>query len=91
MNKRMTVSFIGHVQGVGFRYSTQQIATGFDVLGTVENLPDGSVRLIAEGDETELTEFLQEIADSHLRAHIRQKEVVWTEATGGLSGFKIKR
>jgi acylphosphatase len=91
MNQRMTVFFTGHVQGVGFRYGAQQLATGFEVVGTVENHPDGRVLLVVEGTGPELQEFLQAIEDSHLRAHIRQKEVAWSEASGGLSGFKIKR
>ncbi|MEE3179555.1 MAG: acylphosphatase [Verrucomicrobiota bacterium] len=37
------VIFSGRVQGVGFRYTTREIATGFDVVGAVRNLPDGTV------------------------------------------------
>jgi acylphosphatase len=91
MNKRMTVHFSGLVQGVGFRYGTQQVATGYDLAGTVENLPDGRVRLVVEGEETELQEFLQAIEDSHLGSHIRQKEVIHSLAQGGFVGFKIRR
>ena len=91
MIKQMMVYFTGHVQGVGFRYATQQVATGYDLVGTVENLPDGRVLLVTEGVESELVEFLQAIEDSPLRAHIRQKEVLWQEPKGGFSGFKIRR
>ncbi len=91
MKKRMTVYLAGRVQGVGLRYSVQQVAAGFDVVGSVENLTDGRVLLITEGEEQELKEFLQAIEESHLAAHIRQKEVSWHPAVGGLQGFKIKR
>ena len=86
----MTVYFMGHVQGVGFRYSTHQLATGFEVVGAVENLPDGRVLLLTEGEEEELRAFLTTIEESHLSSHIRQKEVLWAEPKGGFSGFKIK-
>ena len=41
------VLYEGHVQGVGFRFATKNIARGFDVVGTVRNLPDGRVELEA--------------------------------------------
>ena len=50
--------FSGRVQGVGFRYSTKQLAKGFDVLGWVRNLGDGRVELQIMGDEEELDEFI---------------------------------
>ncbi|MGD0088020.1 MAG: acylphosphatase, partial [Verrucomicrobiota bacterium] len=40
---RMHIFYSGHVQGVGFRYTTKTVATGFEVTGTVRNLPDGRV------------------------------------------------
>ena len=43
------VQYEGHVQGVGFRYTVKTIARGFDVSGTVRNLPDGRVEVLACG------------------------------------------
>jgi hypothetical protein len=45
---RMTIFYSGHVQGVGFRYNTKSVARGYEVIGTVRNLDDGRVELIAE-------------------------------------------
>ena len=42
-----TVYFSGRVQGVGFRFTTLQVAKEFEVAGFVSNLPDGRVRLEA--------------------------------------------
>ena len=44
-----TVYFSGHVQGVGFRYSTLAVSHEFEVAGYVCNLPDGRVQVEAEG------------------------------------------
>ena len=41
--------FSGRVQGVGFRYTSRNIAINYDVTGFVRNLPDGRVELVAEG------------------------------------------
>jgi len=92
MNRvRMTVLYSGRVQGVGFRYTVRTVAAGFDVSGTVRNLPDGCVELVAEGDKAELKAFCQAIRDEGLAGNIRGEEVTWSEALGGFRGFEIVR
>jgi acylphosphatase len=76
MVSRAKVHFGGHVQGVGFRYSVLQVARGFEVAGTVENLYDGRVLLDVEGEESELKAFLGEIS-RQLEAYIRETEDRW--------------
>ena len=49
---------IGRVQGVFFRDSTQRKAKGLDLTGSAINLADGSVRVIAQGNESEINELL---------------------------------
>jgi acylphosphatase len=41
--QRREVHYSGHVQGVGFRYTTRSIARGYEVTGFVQNLEDGRV------------------------------------------------
>ncbi len=67
------VHFSGRVQGVGFRYATLQLAKGFEVTGSVENLADGRVRLVAEGDERETGAFIAAV-EHGLERHIRRVE-----------------
>ena len=88
MKQRITIHFEGRVQGVGFRQSAKEIATGYEVTGSVRNLPDGRVELVAEGDEAELRAYLDGIADSHLAGLIRQREEQWSPAAGAGKGFK---
>ena len=70
------VIFEGRVQGVGFRYATKEIATGFDVCGWVKNLLDGTVEMQVQGDEEEVTDFLQEILENSPVAHHIQHHTV---------------
>ena len=49
---------IGRVQGVFFRDSTQRKAIGLGLTGSAINLADGSVRVIAQGNEAEINELL---------------------------------
>jgi acylphosphatase len=87
--RRMMIHYSGRVQGVGFRYQTHRVAAGFEVTGTVRNLPDGRVALVAEGDESELAGFREAIRDSGLKGFIRNEEVAWSDARGDLRGFVI--
>ncbi len=87
----MRVLYSGQVQGVGFRYSVKSVATGFEVVGTVRNLPDGRVELIAEGAREELEAFRQAINDSGLDHFVEKTDVNWSEALGGFRGFEIVR
>ncbi len=89
--KRITVHYSGNVQGVGFRYATREVATGFDVSGTVRNLPDGRVELVAEGKAQELDAFREAIRNSGVGPLIRQERVEESDARDDLRGFQILR
>jgi acylphosphatase len=58
---RRRVHYAGRVQGVGFRYTCQSLARGFEIAGYVRNLPDGRVELVAQGEPTQLDKFLDAI------------------------------
>ncbi len=77
------------MQGVGFRYTVRSVANGFEVTGTVRNLYDGRVELVAEGVKDELAAFQAAIRDSGLEHFIRQEEVSWGEASNEFRGFEI--
>lgn len=87
----MFVFYSGHVQGVGFRYTAKTVATGFEVTGTVRNLPDGRVELVAEGSQTELEAFKAALHDAGLAGFIRDEKVDWADATNEFRGFEIIR
>ena len=78
---RYTVHFAGHVQGVGFRYTTAHIARRHEVAGYVQNLPDGRVQMVCEGEPDEVDRFLEAIEDAMGR-YIDDTTVERTTATG---------
>ena len=84
---RWTVHFTGHVQGVGFRYNAMMVARHYEVCGTVENLPDGRVRMVAEGTPSTLEAFINDVAES-TRGHVENMETSTSPATGEFSGFE---
>jgi acylphosphatase len=89
----MTVSkrvcYMGRVQGVGFRYTAQALATGYAIAGTVRNLENGDVELVVEGEEEQVTAFLHAVA-SHMGRHI-QRTTIHDAAPSGQKGFRILR
>jgi acylphosphatase len=58
MVKHMVIRVYGQVQGVWFRQSTKEEADKLGLAGTVQNMPDGSVEIHAEGEESQLEELL---------------------------------
>jgi acylphosphatase len=87
--QRHTIHYTGHVQGVGFRYTTHSIARNHEVTGYVRNLPDGRVELVAEGDRQEMNAFLEAIRD-RLGNHIRDERHDIGPATGEFTTFEIR-
>jgi len=85
--KSVRVHYEGRVQGVGFRYTIKNLAREFDVSGTVKNLPDGRVELVAQGEE--LDEFLEAIRQSSLASHIEQERAEIIPRIQKLPGFLI--
>ncbi|MFO7725025.1 MAG: acylphosphatase [Oceanipulchritudo sp.] len=84
-----SVFFSGHVQGVGFRFQTRQVAREFEVSGFVRNLMDGRVQLEVEGEKAEVEGFLREVMD-RLDVYIRKTERSEEIRAGRYSGFGIE-
>ncbi len=53
----------GRVQGVGFRFFAERVANQLGLRGYVKNLWDGNVEAYAIGDEAQLEEFRQRLAE----------------------------
>ena len=89
--RRLEIFYSGRVQGVGFRYTAKTVATGFELSGTIRNLPDGRVELVAEGTRAELEAFRAAIRDEGLAGFLRDEQVTWADAKNEFRGFEIAR
>ena len=83
------VFYEGRVQGVGFRYTCKRIARGFEVVGWVRNLADGRVELQCSGAREEVESYLEAIAESELKSHIRNVTAVPVAPLADARGFEI--
>lgn len=79
----------GRVQGVGFRYHTQEIAQAIGVVGWVRNKLDRSVEVVAEGTDVQLKRFLDFLHEGPTMAHVVSVDVNWRDATGEFTEFQI--
>jgi acylphosphatase len=87
--QRLKIFYSGRVQGVGFRHAVKSLAAGFEIIGTVRNLPDGRVELTAEGKCGELEAFHAAIRGSELARFIRDENVFRDNAQNEFRGFEI--
>ncbi len=87
--QRREVYYRGIVQGVGFRYTVWSIASQFAVSGFVQNLRDGRVRLVAEGQPAELDRFLALIVRQR-GPDLDDIQQVIAPATGEFQRFEIR-
>jgi acylphosphatase len=86
--KRYEIFFSGRVQGVGFRYTSKQVARSFDLVGTVENLSDGRVKMVLEGEIAVVEGFIREVCDS-IHGHVAEVKMTSEPATGKFVDFEI--
>ena len=89
MKKRLHVYYEGSVQGVGFRFTVERIASDLDIVGWVKNMPDGKVELLAEGRERQLSELLIQIKDN-APGYISRDIVDWQDDKGEFKDFSIR-
>ena len=87
--QRRTYYFTGYVQGVGFRFTARQAASGHRVTGFVRNLSDGRVELVMEGEVAEMNGVLARI-NAELGENINDTACEISPATGEFRGFDIR-
>ena len=91
MTTRLEAHVHGLVQGVFFRHHTRLRAQALYLSGSVENRPDGTVRVIAEGEREPLEQLLQWLYEGPELAVVDRVDCYWSESTDSFSGFGILR
>ena len=81
----------GRVQGVGFRYFTQERAVFLGLAGWVRNRWNGAVELVAEGPRENLEILLKAVQRGPRAGTTRQVSHRWEQSTGEFGGFRIRR
>jgi acylphosphatase len=90
VRQRVTATVHGVVQGVLFRQTARREAVRLGLVGTVRNQPDGTVRVVAEGDSQALKDLLRWLNRGPEWAVVERVNVEWQEPRNGLSGFRVE-
>ncbi len=79
----------GRVQGVGFRFTTQRVASALGLEGWVKNQSDGSVRTWAQGDSSVVDRFLGFLEEGPPASRVAAVAVTEVPPDSGLTGFHV--
>ncbi len=85
--KRVTAYISGNVQRVGYRGKVTELAKAFGLKGNVQNLEDGRVKVIAEGEENDLERFIRAIDVKNAVIYVSSIASKYSPATGDFEGF----
>ncbi|MFH1791667.1 MAG: acylphosphatase [Candidatus Omnitrophota bacterium] len=87
--KRLHIIYTGTVQGVGFRWTAEKSANSAGVTGWVRNVPDGTVEVMAEGEEEALVGLIRAIKNV-MQHYIEDTAVEWLDYKDEFKGFRVR-
>jgi acylphosphatase len=85
--RRFVIS--GRVQGVGYRYFAVQAARKCGVSGTVRNLPDGRVEVVAEGSAQAVADLRSKLEEGPSLARVARIDESELQPTGRYTRFDV--
>jgi len=85
--ERIECRVTGRVQGVFYRDFARIFAGDIGVTGYATNLPDGSVRVVAEGERKKLVRFIAILQKGSPHSRVANVEAKWSSGTGEFSSF----
>jgi len=89
--RRVRIVVSGRVQGVWFRESTKEAATALGLTGSVRNLMNGDVEIVAEGASNRLAALTVWARHGPDAARVDDMDVEYSDAVGNLHEFRVVR
>lgn len=89
MKARAHVFVSGRVQGVFFRDHTQRWASSLGLTGSVRNVADGRVEVVAEGEKEKIESLIGKLKQGPHMAQVDNLEINWQEYRGEFNDFRI--
>ncbi|MFN3621371.1 MAG: acylphosphatase [Nitrososphaerales archaeon] len=90
VKSRLHIYISGYVQGVFYRSTAKRVAESLYLTGWVRNLSDGRVEAVIEGEEENLTKFVEWCKRGPIGAEVESVEVVREEYKGEFKDFRIR-
>lgn len=89
-SERLVAHVHGRVQGVGYRIYIKEFAVRLGVRGTIKNLPDGSVEVIAEARPTALDQIEIALHTGSPASQVERVEISREPARGRFKKFVVE-
>ena len=80
----------GKVQGVGYRFFATRVARRLGLKGAIQNLRDGTVEAVVEGEKSAIDEWIEELREGPRYAEVVTIEQESKGFTGKLPDFDVK-
>ena len=87
--KRIHVIVRGRVQGVYYRASAQREARQYGLTGWVKNRADGTIEIVAEGEEVSIRELYGWAQKGPTAARVERVDTRWRSFTGDFPAFRL--
>ncbi len=88
--KQVSLKIFGQVQGVGLRYQTDMKARQFNVTGWARNENDGTVKILAQGDDKNINKLVTWLKSGESYAQIEKVEIEHEEVNVNYNSFNIE-
>lgn len=89
MKKQIQIIIFGEVQGVFFRQGVKRKASELGISGFVKNQKDGSVKIIAEGEEEKLKELIEWCRHGTEISKVKDIKIKWLDGGKEFKDFQI--
>ncbi|HVT45686.1 MAG TPA: acylphosphatase [Thermoanaerobaculia bacterium] len=80
----------GKVQGVGYRFFATRVARRLGLKGTIQNLRDGSVEAVVEGEAKDIDDWIREIKEGPRYAEVSHIDQEVRDYIGNLGDFDVE-
>jgi hydrogenase maturation protein HypF len=92
LKKKASIHISGIVQGVGFRPFVFRVATELSLVGYVLNLGDAGVRIVVEGEKSNIKDLVNEIRTNPPSiSKIDTIDIEWSKPTESFTTFFIEK
>ena len=85
--KKVILYISGNIQRVGYRAKVVSIAKALGVKGLIQNLPDGRVKIIAQGEQSDLDKLIKDINISNSLINVINIEQEYSTPSDEYEGF----
>ena len=82
------ITFVGRVQGVGFRFTVLRIANNYGLAGFVRNMRDGSVEMVGQGHPDDIADCIEDIKNT-FQDGLKETRLAEIEPSPEYQDFKI--